>query len=43
VSRDSRGTQPTATAKAKRDALLRELRTGRKILCYEMVSHMRYS
>jgi hypothetical protein len=30
--------QPTATAKAKRDALLRELRTGRKIPCYEMVS-----
>ena len=30
--------QPTSTAKAKRDALLRELRTGRKIRCYEMVS-----
>lgn len=38
MSRDSRDRQPTATAKAKRDALLRELRTGRKIPCYEMVS-----
>lgn len=33
-----RGAQPTLTAKAKRNALLRELRTGRKIPCYEMVS-----
>ena len=30
--------QPTVSAKAKRDALLHELRTGRKIPCYEMVS-----
>jgi hypothetical protein len=28
----------TSTAHAKREALLRELRTGRKIPCYEMVS-----
>jgi hypothetical protein len=34
----SRATQPTATAKAKRHALLRELKTGRKIPAYEMVS-----
>jgi hypothetical protein len=30
--------QPTVTAKAKRDALFRELRTGRKIPAYERVS-----
>lgn len=30
--------QPTSTAKAKRNALLRELRTGRRIPAYEMVS-----
>ena len=31
-------TQPTSTAKAKRCALLSELRTGRRIPVYEMVS-----
>lgn len=33
-----RAPQPTSTAKAKREALLRELKTGRRIPAYEMVS-----
>lgn len=38
MTTESRATEPTSTSGAKRDELLRELRAGRKIPCYEMPS-----